>query len=63
MPCQNDNKIYDVYVDLKTDIKEGDYTSVLLPFVLILIVVILFLVLMGVIVNFIKVRRLAKRAD
>ena len=63
MPCQNDNKVYDVYVDLKTDIKEGDYTSVLLPFVLILIVVILFLVLMGVIVNFIKVRRLAKRAD
>lgn len=60
MPCQNDNKIYDVYTELKTDIQEGDPAPVILIFTIILLVVILSLVLIGVIKEFIKVRKLAK---
>lgn len=61
MPCQNDNKIYDVYSELKTDIEEGDSAPVILIFTIILLIVILSLVLIGVIKKYIKVRKLAKR--
>jgi hypothetical protein len=63
MPCQNDNKIYDVYHNLKTDIEEGDPAPVIMIFTVILLFLILSIVLIGVIREFIKVRRLAKRTE